>query len=52
MSNPHPTWADLAIVYPQFVQWVVQRDGPLSDGPILQEDYERLTAAYAGRSDD
>ena len=30
----------------EFVQWAVQREGGLPDGPIQQEDYERLKAEY------
>ena len=40
------TWKDVAANYPEFVQWVVARFGPLPDGPIQQEDYERFAAAY------
>jgi hypothetical protein len=40
------TWNDVALCYPEFVQWAVARHGPLPDGEIRQEDYERLAAAY------
>jgi len=40
------TWADVAIRHPVFVQWAVQRYGPLPDGEVAQEDYERLAASY------
>jgi hypothetical protein len=42
------TWRDLALRYPEFVQWAVQKHGPLPDGPIRQEDYERLKAEFEG----
>lgn len=35
------TWKDIAVRFPQFVQWVTQRHGPLPDGEVKQEDYER-----------
>lgn len=41
-----PTWRDLAPVYPEFVQWAVQTYGPLLDGPISEDDYNRLVAEY------
>ena len=41
-----PTWKDLAKAHPGFVQWVVQRFGPLPEGPIVQADYERYVAEY------
>lgn len=40
------TWRDLALVYPGFVQWLVQKHGPLPDGPVLEEDYNRFKAEY------
>jgi hypothetical protein len=40
------TWKDIAVRYPEFVQWVIQKFGPLPDGPVKQEDYERFFAAY------
>ena len=30
----------------EFVQWVVARFGPLPDGPIDPEDYQRFAEAY------
>lgn len=41
-----PTWHDVAALYPEFAEWVVAKYGPLPDGEIQQEDYERLAAAY------
>lgn len=41
-----PTWKELAPMYPEFVAWVVQRYGPLPEGPIEQELYDRATDAY------
>jgi hypothetical protein len=43
------SWEDLAKIYPEFVQWVVQRFGPLPDGPVLEEDYDRFKDAYETR---
>lgn len=40
------TWRDLALVFPGFVQWIVQTHGPLPDGRVLEEDYNRLKAEY------
>jgi hypothetical protein len=40
------TWKHLAIQYPEFVQWIVAKFGPLPDGKIKQEDYERFAEAY------
>lgn len=40
------TWRDLAARFPEFVQWIVARFGPLPDGPIREADYERFKAAY------
>ena len=36
----------------EFVQWAVQREGGLPDGPIQQEDYERLAAEYRRITED
>jgi len=40
------TWRDLAVRYPEFVQWIVQTYGPLPDGPVIEADYGRFKAAY------
>lgn len=40
------TWRELAGRFPEFVQWVAQRYGPLSDGPVIEADYERFRTAY------
>jgi hypothetical protein len=40
------TWNDVATQYPEFVQWAAQRHGPLPDGEVRQEDFERLAAEY------
>ncbi len=43
------TWKEALInkVLPaEFIQWVVQREGPLPEGPIQQAEYERLASAY------
>lgn len=31
------TWRDLAVLQPVFVQWVVQKHGPLPDGEVDPE---------------
>ena len=43
------TWNDVALSYPEFTQWIVQKFGPLPDGPVKLEDYERFKAAYEAR---
>lgn len=40
------TWREMTVIHPAFVQWVVARFGPLPDGAITQEDYERYIEAY------
>jgi hypothetical protein len=45
------TWDDIAELYPEFVAWAVQADGPLLTSEVKQEDYERLKAAYESRGD-
>lgn len=42
------TWKELAAKLPEFVQWVVQRHGPLPEGPIREADYNRFKAEYEG----
>ena len=46
------TWRDVAVRYPEFVQWVVARFGPLPEGPVIQEDYERFANAYQTASEE
>ena len=41
------SWHDVARVRPQFVQWIVQRFGPLPDGEVEREDYARFVNAYS-----
>ena len=43
------TWVALAGLHPAFVQWVVQRHGPLPEGEVSQVDYERFKAEYEAR---
>lgn len=43
------TWNDIAELYPEFVAWAVQADGPLPTSEVRQEDYSRLKAAYETR---
>jgi hypothetical protein len=40
------TWNDAAIRFPEFVQWIVARFGPLPDGEIKETDYIRFYNAY------
>jgi len=40
------TWQDLALRYPAFVAWIVQKYGPLPDGPVKRADYEQYKEAY------
>ena len=40
------TWSQLAEHYPEFVAWVVQKFGPLPEGPVKEADYNRFKAAY------
>lgn len=42
----NPTWRDLATVHPEFVQWVVQTYGPLPEGEVKEEDYERYRQEF------
>jgi hypothetical protein len=44
--TPAATWRDVATRHPEFVQWVVATFGPLPDGPVTQQDYDRYAAAY------
>jgi hypothetical protein len=39
-------WRDVAVAYPEFVQWIVAKFGPLPDGPVRQADYEKFRTAY------
>jgi len=44
-----PTWKEAmtkGILPVEFVQWAVQQEGGLPDGPIRPEDYERLGAEW------
>jgi len=52
MSDEAPvpiTWNQIAIAYPEFVQWVVQTYGPMPEGPIQHEDYVRYKELYENR---
>jgi hypothetical protein len=49
MPSETPTWRALAIQYPDFVQYIVTRYGPLPAGPIEEEDYERFKVAYEAK---
>lgn len=45
------TWNDIAELYPEFVSWAVQTEGPLPDGEVQRADYERLKAGYESREE-
>lgn len=40
------TWNEIAVRYPEFVQWAVATQGPLPDGDVREEDFDRLAAAW------
>ncbi|MGB9113508.1 MAG: hypothetical protein WCF24_12380 [Acidimicrobiales bacterium] len=40
------TWKDIAQIYPEFVEWIEQRCGPLPDGNVKRADYEELVVRY------
>jgi hypothetical protein len=40
------TWAQVAVKFPEFVQWVVATQGPLPEGPVEEEDYVRFARLY------
>lgn len=40
------TWRILAAARPEFVQWVVAREGGVPEGPVDDEHYDRLRTAY------
>lgn len=40
------TWNDIAAAHPEFVQWIVQKYGPLADGPVEEELYTQMKAEY------
>ena len=46
------TWRDVAVRFPEFVQWVVATNGPLSDEPVTQDEYDRFVAAYYAANED
>lgn len=46
MSELPITWKILAAARPEFVQWVVQREGRVPEGPIDDAEYSRLRRAY------
>jgi hypothetical protein len=39
-------WKEFALLYPEFVEWIVQKFGPLPEGAIDEEDYNRFKLAY------
>lgn len=44
------TWKVMTTLLPEFVQWIVQKYGPLPEGPIKQTDYERFKKEYNGKT--
>ena len=40
------TWNDVAEVYPEFVQWIAQTQGPLPDGEVRKADFDKFAAKY------
>lgn len=40
------TWKEFAWIYPQFVQWIVQKYGGVPDGQVKREDYERFRREF------
>ena len=41
------TWKELAMTLPEFVQWIVQVHGPLPEGTIKQQDYDKFSELYS-----
>jgi hypothetical protein len=44
------TWNDVAAWQPEFAQWIVQTKGPLPDGDVRKEDFDRYAAEFSGES--
>lgn len=40
------TWRDVAVIVPDFVQWIVQKHGPLPEGQVDIELYAHYLAEY------
>ena len=40
------TWAELAVAFPEFVQWVIQTYCPMPDDTVKREDYEIYSTVY------
>ncbi len=45
------TWKAIAELYPEFVQWVVQRHGPLHANTVLEAEYNARKMEYEHRAD-
>lgn len=41
-------WRDISICHPEFMQWVVQKNGPLEEEFVTEELYEILRREYLG----
>ena len=44
-------WRDITLRYPEFVQWLVAHNGPLPDGEVKSEDYEKWSTEYLNSFD-
>lgn len=42
------TWSWVATIRPEFVAWIVATHGPLPEGNVKHDDYERYRAEYEG----
>lgn len=41
-ENDYITWRMVTVAYPAMVQRYVQENGPLPDGPVKDEDWNRV----------
>lgn len=39
-------WKTLALLYPRFVEWIVQNHGGVPEGLVKQSDYERYSSEF------
>ena len=44
--TPTPTWREIAAVSPQFMEWIVQKYGPLPEGPADAESIKKYMTDY------
>jgi hypothetical protein len=52
MTEIPVTWAQIARVQPEFVQWIVQKYGPLPDGPVVKSLFDHYAELYKEAHDD